>query len=494
MIDRRRESSGEAASAAAVVGFDPLARRWVTEAEAATSPSFAQAPALDGELRIDDASREAVATDLGNIAYHKPCGALRPRSVQDIAAMIRFCRAHRIAVSTRGQAHTTHGQGLSDGLVIENRYLDRIHSLDPHTAEVDAGIRWMDLTNAAYEQSPSVTPPVLTGYTGLTVGGTLSVGGIGGLVGGLGTGLQVDHVRELEVVTGTGAIERCSRHHKPDLFEAMLGGLGQCGVITKAAIELVPARQRARTYALPYDDNATFFRDFRTLIDRPGVDHVYGELFPPGTELTYKLYATVFHDVREPPDDLAIADGLSAAPVIDDAAYLDYVFSIDHAIDPLRETVDWDRLIKPWVDVWLPASTVEDYLAEIVPTMTPRDIGPYGAGLMYPQRRARATRPHPRLPEPDGSPWVFLLDVNTVSSTAGPDPKFTEEMLDRNDRLFARAREAYGGVLYPIGSLRFTGWDWPAHYGDTWPAFCAAKGRYDPSTMLTPGPGIFDHG
>lgn len=490
----RREFLGTAAAATAVVGFDPLGRRWVTEAEATTCPSFADAPALDGELAVDEASREAVATDKGNIAYHKPCAVLRPRSVHDIAAMIRYCRTHRVAVSTRGEAHTTHGQGLSGGLVIENRHLNRIHSLGLGIAEVDAGIRWMDLTNAAYEQSPRLTPPVLTGYTGLTVGGTLSVGGIGGLVGGLRTGLQVDHVRELEVVTGTGAIERCSRQRKPDLFEAALGGLGQCAVITKAAIELVTAKQRARTYALHYADNATFFRDFRTLIDRPGVDHVYAELFPPGTTLTYKLYATVFYDPPAPPDDPAIVGGLSAAPAIEDTHYLDYVFSIDKAIDTLRATVDWDRLIKPWFDVWLPASTAEDYLAEVTRTLTPRDIGPYGAGLIYPQRRALATNPHPRLPEPDGSQWVFVLDINTVSSTPGLDPEFTEKMLNRNDRLFARAREPYGGVLYPIGSLRLTVRDWRTHYGDKWPAFRAAKRRYDPSTVLTPGPGIFGHG
>jgi FAD/FMN-containing dehydrogenase len=489
----RREFLGIAVSAAAVVGFDPLRCRWVTEAEAATRASFDDAPALSGQLAVDDASREAVATDLGNITYDKPCAVLRPRSSRDIAAMIRFCRTHRIAVSTRGQAHTTHGQGLSGGLVIENQHLNRIHSLGPRTVEVDAGIRWMDVTKAAYEQSPRLTPPVLTAYTGLTVGGTLSVGGIGGLVGGLRTGLQVDHVRELEVVTGTGAIERCSRSSKPDLFEAMLGGLGQCGVITKAAIELVRAKERARTYALEYADNATFFRDFRTLVDRPAVDHVYGELFLPDSALTYKLYATVFYDAPAPPHDRAIVDGLSATPVIDDTGYLDYAFSIDKGIDMLRETVNWDRLVKPWYDVWLPGCSVEDYLAEIVPTMTPRDIGPYGAILMYPQRRAHALKPYPRLPEPDGSPWMFVLDINTVSSTPGPDSKFAEEMLDRNDRLLVRAREAYGAVLYPIGSLRFTARDWRTHYGDMWPAFHGAKRRYDPSTVLTPGPGIFGH-
>ena len=36
-----------------------------------------------------------------------------PGSVDDIAAMIRFCRRHDIKVATRGQAHTTFGQSLS---------------------------------------------------------------------------------------------------------------------------------------------------------------------------------------------------------------------------------------------------------------------------------------------------------------------------------------------------------------------------------------------
>lgn len=247
----RRGLLGAAASAA-VVGFAPLGRGWITEAEAATTPSFASTPPLDGELAVDAAARQAVATDLGNIVRHEPDAVLRPGSTRDISAMIRFCRAHRIPVATRGQAHTTYGQGLSGGLVIEMRHLNRIHSLGARLAEVDAGIHWMDLAKAAYgPTSPRLTPPVLTGYTGLTVGGTLSVGGIGGMVGGLRTGLQVDHVRELEVVTGTGAVERCSRHRLPDLFKAVLGGLGQCGVITRATIELVPAKERARNFAWP---------------------------------------------------------------------------------------------------------------------------------------------------------------------------------------------------------------------------------------------------
>ncbi|HEX8345254.1 MAG TPA: FAD-binding protein [Actinoplanes sp.] len=492
MISRRRFlGAAAAAGAAVVVGFDPNEQRWITAAEAATAPSFAGAPPLDGELALDAGSRQAVATDLGNIVYHQPYAVLRPASTRDVAAMIRFCRAHRIPVSTRGQAHTTYGQGLSRGLVIEMRHLRRIHTIGPRHAEVDAGIHWMELAKAAYEQSPRLTPPAITGYTSLTVGGTLSVGGIGGMVGGLRTGLQVDHVRELEVVTGTGAIERCSRDRRPDLFEAVLGGLGQVAVITRAVIDLVPAKQRARNFVLQYSDNTTFFRDLRALLDRPGVDHIYAEFTAPDPAPVYKIHATAFYDAPAVPDDAAIIAGLSAAPTIEDTGYLDYVFTIDRLIDMLRETQNWDRLVKPWYDVWLPDSTIEQYLAKLVPTLTPRDIGTYGAGLIYPQRRSLATRPTPRRPAADGSPWVYVVDINTVSESPGPDPQFSEEMLARNKRLFAEARESYGAVLYPIGSVPFTARDWQIHYGDQWPAFQAAKRRYDPDTVLTPGPGIF---
>ncbi|OJF15645.1 FAD-binding protein [Couchioplanes caeruleus] len=487
----RRGLLGAAASAVAVVGFDPFGHRWVTGAEAATRPSFAGVPPLDGELAVDAAARQAVATDLGNIVHQQPQAVLRPASTGDVATMIRFCSAHGIPVSTRGQAHTTYGQGLSAGLVIEMRHLRRIHSLGARYAEVDAGILWKDLAIAANGHSPRLTPPVLTGYTGLTVGGTLSVGGIGGIVGGLRTGLQVDHVRELEVVTGTGSIERCSRQHKPDLFDAVLGGLGQCAVITRAVIELVPAPERARNFVLQYSVNAPFFRDLRLLIDRAGVDHVYAEFTAPDPAPVYKIHATAFYDAPAAPDDAAILAGLTAEAVVEDTPYLDYVLTIDRLIDMLRETENWDRLVKPWYDVWLPDSTIEQYLAELLPTLTARDIGPYGAGLIYPQRRDLATRPAPRRPGPDGSPFVYVVDINTVSSAPGADPQFAAEMLERNKRLYARAREKYGAVLYPIGSVPFTAQNWRDHYGSSWSAFHAAKRRYDPTGVLTPGPGIF---
>ena len=145
---------------------------------------------------------------------------------------------------------------------------------------MDAGVRWKDLVIAAAARG--LTPPVLTGYTNLSIGGTLSVGGVSGRNY---AGAQVDHVQELEVVTGEGHLRRCSRHEHRDLFDAVLAGLGQCGVITRVKMDLVRARQMARIYNPVYFDTATFFRDLRTLINRGELNEIYN-IWVPGPSPT----------------------------------------------------------------------------------------------------------------------------------------------------------------------------------------------------------------
>jgi FAD/FMN-containing dehydrogenase len=163
---------------------------------------------------------------------------------------------------------------------------------------------------------------------------------------------------------------------------------------------------------------------------------------------------------------------------------------LDNLIAVYQATMDWDRLIKPWFDVWLPDETVEQYVGDVVPTLTPEDIGPGGFMLLIPQRRSALTQPFFRVPDADGSDWIYLFDILTASALPGPDPAFTSRMLRRNRTLFDKARAA-GGTRYPIGSIPFDHSDWIAQYGDTWLQFAQLKRRNDPDNILTPGPQIF---
>lgn len=489
---QRRKLLAALGAGALVVGFDAVTGRWVREAEAHGSQNpFHHLPALDGTLHLDPATREGDSTDLGQIVTRMPAAVLRPASADDVKKMVRFCYERGIQVAARGQHHSTFGQGLTAGLIIETQTLNTIHAIGPDGADIDAGVLWTDLMTAAVAQG--LRPRGLTGFTGLSVGGTLSVGGcpVTFSEGGL-----VDHVQELTVVTGKGHMLVCSENQRRDLFEAVLAGLGQCGIIVRAKIDLVPAQPRARTYLLYYTDNAQFFGDMRELLNRGELDECFAVCLPPGiAPFVYQLNATIYYDAADPPDDAALLAGLSLPPFaaqVVDRSYVENATFVDGQIAFLRQAVSWDALVKPWFDVWLPGSDAETYIGGVMANLTVADIGVGGFILILPQRRSAMTRPNFRVPENSADDWAFLFDITTTSFAPGPDPAFADAMLARNRVLFDEASEL-GGTRYPIGALAFSREDWRSHYGDAWGDFRRAKHKYDPERILTPGPAIFGH-
>lgn len=440
--------------------------------------AFATVPPLDGTLHVDAATLDEYAHDAGHVVTRLPGAVLRPGSVRDVQEMVRFCRRHRIPVVARGLGNTTGGQALvTGGLVIACRPLAGI-AIGADRAMVGAGATWLELARAAHQHGLAV--PAATGYLALTIGGTLSLGGV---PPAFGAGGQVDHVLELEVVTGDGELRRCSPDHNTDLFTAVLGGIGAFGVITEATVALMPAPARVRGYSLPYTDRAAFFTDYRALIDRGEVTEIYGDWWRPGeTGVVQHLNAYTFY--TDPPDDVHALRGLASTPeAVRDVDYLEHVTRIDDAVDGLRAALDWGALVKPWLTVWLPASTAPAFVGAVVDGLTPRDVGDGGFVLLYVQRRAALTRPSLRLPEPDGSDWVFLFTIMTAGRHPAADPEFGAAMLERNRALFERAH-AVGGVRYPIETVTFTAADWRVHYGDRWPHLVELRHRFDPDGVI----------
>ncbi|WP_344211423.1 hypothetical protein [Kribbella sancticallisti] len=298
---------------------------------------------------------------------------------------------------------------------------------------------------------------------------------------------------ELEVVTGTGELRHCSETTDQDLFEAVLAGLGQYGIITKATVRLHKAPEHVRGHELAYTASTDFFQDFRTLLGRAEVTEIYGDWWRPGEQgEVHHLNAFTFHSAANPPDDAHLLRDLTSAPdeaEVTENDFLAHVTRIDVAVEQLRELLDWDNLAKPWLTLWLPETTVEQYVTEAVQALTPRDVGAGGFVLLYAHRRSRLTRPSLRLPADDGSDWVYLFTVMTAGP-AGAGPEFANEMLNRNRRLYDQAR-ALGGTRYPIESVAFAQADWEDHYGDRWSHLRALKDKVDPARILTPGPGVF---
>jgi FAD/FMN-containing dehydrogenase len=483
MVSRREFLAG-LGSATVVFGFDPVRRSWISEAQAAP---FDHLPPLDGTVETDPSVLAPYVTDSGTMVHKTPIAVLFPGSVRDIQKMVRFCRRHNIKVAARGQGHTTFGQALVEaGLVIDMASISEIHSISTSRADVDAGLTWKQLVEAAVPLG--ATCPVLTGYIGLSIGGTLAVGGISP---NYRRGAQVDRVHELWVVTGCGDLERCSAHHNRDLFEAVLAGLGQCGIVVRVVMDMIPAPTDARTFLINYLDNAVFFDDLRTLLDREEFDGLYMIGAPDGAGGWVRQINAVKYHNGSPPDPNHILRDLNVPPEaaeIRDQPYLEQVEAVDVVIDFFKAVGLWDGVMHPWFDVWMPDDEIEDYVGETLDNLTPEDVGPTGFLLMFPERRSEFNRPLFRLPK--RGKYVWLFDILTAAPAPGFDPVFAEQMLARNRALFEQARDL-GGTRYPIGSLEFDRDDWEEHYGREWRDFKRAKRRYDPSNILSPGPGIF---
>ena len=102
------------------------------------------------------------------------------------------------------------------------------------------GTRWRAVLAAAARKG--LTPPVLTDYLDLSVGGTLSAGGIGGASHHHGP--QADHILDLEVVTPAGEIITCAPSSRPDVFFGVLAGQGR-----PASLPARPSRSSRRPRA-----------------------------------------------------------------------------------------------------------------------------------------------------------------------------------------------------------------------------------------------------
>src|SRR4051794_14066592 len=94
-VARRRFLQGFAA--VAVIGFDPVRRSWLTEAQAGRSLS--RIPRLDGELVTDAVSLAGAADDFGHHIHRTPHAVLRPGSIRDVVEMVRYAKQHRIHVA-----------------------------------------------------------------------------------------------------------------------------------------------------------------------------------------------------------------------------------------------------------------------------------------------------------------------------------------------------------------------------------------------------------
>lgn len=183
------------------------------------------------------------AVDYGRAAVRVPAAVARPRTVDELRRLLAQANALGVAVTTRGGGHSAGQQTLTSGLQVDLKGLNDV-SLAGDCVRAQGGCRWKRVIRACAPHG--VRPAVLIGSQEPTVGGTLSVGGFGDRTPQVG--LQIEQVEALTVATMDGGLHRVGPGDP--LFDYVLGGRGQLGVIVEALYRTCPLPEVINVQAL----------------------------------------------------------------------------------------------------------------------------------------------------------------------------------------------------------------------------------------------------
>ena len=203
------------------------------------------------ELRESIAARGAFATDAGGITYGMAHGVVLARSTDQVAALLQTAQQHGVPVTVRGGGLTTEGESVAfGGVLLDMTGMSRVLRIDADalTVRTEAGIFWHSLAEELRRQDLDYLSAPLNLTS--SVGGTLGVGGID--VNSARLGCSADQALALQVVTPIGEIVECSDTHNVDLFQRVILGYGQFGVITEATLKIrryTPLRMHYFYYA-----------------------------------------------------------------------------------------------------------------------------------------------------------------------------------------------------------------------------------------------------
>lgn len=415
--------------------------------------------------------------DFGHVLRGTATGVVRPQTVAEVVEVVGAAISSGAAVTPRAFAHSAGGQALpADSAVVDLTAMTSVSLVDAAngTVRCEPGARLRDVVAATLTKG--LLPRALTNLLDLSVGGLLSVGGIG--PGSHRSGPVIANVASLEVVTGDGQLRLCSRAEARDLYEAVLGGLGQCGIIVSAELELRRVAPRVRTYYLLYDDAHQWIEDQRLLAGRAEVSAMEGFCSPnaqgyrgtsgeraPFAEWFFPLHVSVEFETTAPELPREIAPYRVVG--FEDDEIRHFPARSDVRIDAIRRMGGWERP-HPYISALISPIA----LAEILPTvlqLLPLTDGHRGTLFV------NTNEVPPLMAVPDGDESVFFAVMY---------PQVLPEALPQT----LEASQAAAEILTNAGGKRYVAdWlgepsevDWQDQLGDAYERWVRAKRSFDP--------------
>ncbi|KAL0337282.1 UNVERIFIED_CONTAM: Cytokinin dehydrogenase 3 [Sesamum calycinum] len=478
-------------------------------------------------LRTDLDAVTAASNDYGNLVHEPPSAVLYPSSVQEIVDLIKLSNncSTPFTVAARGRGHSVRGQAMAGGgVVVEMAALSRNGggirvSWSPslgYYADVGGEEIWADVLRVGLEHG--LAPVSWTDYLYLTVGGTLSNAGISGQ--SFLHGPQISNVLELDVITGKGDFLTCSKDINSELFFAVLGGLGQFGIITRARIVLQKAPTRAKWMRLIYNDFTMFTRDQEHLISTNinGPNYVEGSLItdqsPPNNwrssfyspsdqakilsllrakqGLLYSIEVVKYYDntnidTIDQEVELLVKD-LNFIPGFvfkKDVSFVDFLTRVGRGREKEEENSDRQLEMEthPWLNLFLPKSRIMDFNDAVFVNIILRHNHSSGPILFYPFHRQKwDDRMSAVTPDEDIFYTLGLLHSSRPHQSDVYD-KLNSEILEWCEKADMDIKQ----YLPHYKSKE----DWMKHFGRKWDTFQEMKTKFDPRMILSPAQRIF---
>ncbi|XP_061374630.1 cytokinin dehydrogenase 3-like [Gastrolobium bilobum] len=485
--------------------------------------SLSQVPKeLASKLTRNPQTLSQASTDYGHIVHETPYAVFEPSSVSDISDLIKFSNSlpTPFPIAARGQAHSLHGQAMTrDGVVLNMTQLNGFRNGSGiiimssqlgnyYYADVGGEQLWIDVLHATLQRG--LTPLSWTDYLYLTVGGTLSNAGISGQAFRFGP--QISNVLELDVVTGKGDLVTCSAENNSEAFFAVLGGLGQFGVITRARISLAPAPTRVKWIHLLYNDFSAFSRDQEHLISFTTADYVEGMLLlnqppldlsfypvpdqPRITSLvtqygiTYILELVKYYDNNSQSrinEDVAnLVKGLKFVPTFmfeKDVSYEEFLNRVHGEELVLRSKGLWD-VPHPWLNLFVPRSRILDFNEGVFKGIILKQNITTGIALVYPMNRNKWDDSM-SADTPDEDVFYAVSLLHAASSF-----DLVKKFEAQNQQILKFCKDTGINIKeYLTGNK--THQEWVEHFGPKWKLFEDRKDEFDPKRILSPGQEIF---
>ena len=230
---------------------------------------------LLGEGWLTDASERLTYAYDNSRRHALPDAVALPRTRDQVVALVRACRRHRVPVVPRGRGTNTTGAAVpvEGGVVVSMERMDRVLDIRPgdRCAVVEPGLLNGDL-QAALAPHGLFWPPDPTSAMFSTVGGNLACNAGGPRA--VKYGASRDNVLAITAVTGAGELVECGTATTKgatgyDLQRLLVGSEGTLALIVEASLRLTPAPAARRAIRAIYRDVAAAAAAVARLMAQP---------------------------------------------------------------------------------------------------------------------------------------------------------------------------------------------------------------------------------